>query len=260
MGYSNLLLEKKNGIAVLSINRPEALNALNSITLTELSTVLDELGQDSNVRVIILTGSGNKAFVAGADISQLKDSGLNEAYQISRLGQTIFQKIESLPQPVIAAINGFALGGGTELALACDLRLASKNARFGQPEVTLGFIAGFGGTQKLPRLIGTGRACELLYTGRIIDADEAQRIGLVNHVYPLEQLMDEAMALANIILAGAPLAVQASKQAIWRGIDMEISSGLEYEAKLFAELFTTEDQREGCSAFVEKRKPNFQGR
>ncbi len=258
--YVNLLLEKSGPIAVLTFNRPKALNALNSDTLSELSTVLDELGRDSSVKVVILTGSGEKAFVAGADISQMKDFNPLEGRRFGQLGQATLRKLELLPQPVIAAINGFALGGGCELAMACDIRLASENAKFGQPEVTLGLTAGFGGTQRLPRLVGTGLASEILFTGDIIDAQEAYRIGLVNRVYTLDTLMEEAQKLAKRIAGRAPAAVQLSKSAIQRGTNMDLDSAQAYEAEVFALTFSTEDQTEGCTAFVEKRKAVFKGR
>ncbi|EGW40577.1 short-chain-enoyl-CoA hydratase [Desulfosporosinus sp. OT] len=260
MEYTNLLLEKNGAVAVLTINRPKALNALNSDTLAELSTVLDELGRDSSVKAVILTGSGEKAFVAGADISQMKDFNALEGRQFAQLGQATFRKLELLPQPVIAAINGFALGGGCELAMACDIRIAGENAKFGQPEVTLGLTAGFGGTQRLPRLVGTGLASELLFTGDIIDVQEAYRIGLVNHVYPVDTLMEEAQKLAKRIAGRAPAAVQLSKSAIQRGVNMDLDSAQAFEADAFGLTFSTQDQTEGCTAFVEKRKPAFQGK
>ena len=260
MEYNNLILDQNGAIAVLTINRPKALNALNSETLTELSTVLDELGRDSSVKVVILTGSGEKAFVAGADIAQMKGLNALEGRRFGQLGQATFRKIELMPQPVIAAINGYALGGGCELAMACDLRLASETAKFGQPEVTLGLTAGFGGTQRLPRLVGTGLASELLFTGDLIDAQEAYRIGLVNHVYPLGTLMEEALKLANRIAERAPAGVQLSKSAIQRGMNMDLDSAQAYEAEVFALTFSTSDQKEGCAAFLERRKPVFEGR
>lgn len=260
MEYVNLLLEKSGPIAVLTMNRPKALNALNSDTLSELSTVLDELGRDSSVKVVILTGSGDKAFVAGADISQMKDFNTLEGRRFAQLGQATFRKLELLPQPVIAAINGFALGGGCELAMACDIRLASENAKFGQPEVTLGLTAGFGGTQRLPRLVGTGVANDLLFTGDIIDVQEAYRIGLVNRVYPLDTLLEEAQKLAKRIAGRASVAVQLSKSAIQRGINMDLDNAQAYEAEVFGLAFSTQDQTEGCKAFLEKRKPAFEGR
>ncbi|MHB8076929.1 short-chain-enoyl-CoA hydratase [Desulfosporosinus fructosivorans] len=260
MAYTNLILEQNGAIAVLTINRPKALNALNADTLTELSTVLDELGRDSSVKVVILTGNGEKAFVAGADIAQMKDLNSLEGRRFGQLGQATFRRLELLPQPVIAAINGFALGGGCELAMACDIRLASETAKFGQPEVTLGLTAGFGGTQRLPRLVGTGIASELLFTGDLIDAQEAYRIGLVNHVYPLETLMEEAQKLANRISGRAPAAVQLSKSAIQRGSNMDLDSAQAYEAEVFGLTFSTQDQTEGCTAFLERRKPVFEGK
>lgn len=260
MSYRNLLIERQDKIAVITLNRPKVLNALNSDTLEELSQAFDELGADSGIRVIILTGSGEKAFAAGADIAQMKDLNPVEARRWARLGQDTFRKLELLAQPVIAAINGFALGGGCELAMACDLRLASENAKFGQPEVTLGLTAGFGGTQRLSRLVGIGRASELLCSGDIIDAYEAYRIGLVNHLYPSDCLMEEARALAARIAGRAPVAVQLSKSAIQRGMNMDLDSAIAYEAEVFAETFSTKDQKEGCGAFLEKHKPNFIGK
>lgn len=260
MEYTNLLLEKNGAVAVLTINRPKAFNALNGDTLVELSTVLDELGRDSSVKVVILTGSGDKAFVAGADISQMKNFDALEGRRFAQLGHSTFRKIEHLPQPVIAAIKGFALGGGCELAMACDIRLASDTAKFGQPEVTLGLTAGFGGTQRLPRLVGTGIASELLFTGDVIDANEAYRIGLVNHVYPLDTLMEEAQKLAERIAQRAPLAVQLTKSAIQNGSNMDLDSAQAFEAGVFGLTCSTQDQKAGCTAFTEKRKPNFEGR
>lgn len=259
MELKNLLLECDEDIAIVTINRPKALNALNSDTLLELSTVLDELGRDSSVNVVILTGSGEKAFVAGADISQMKDFNPREGRRFGQLGQATLRKLELLPQPVIAAINGFALGGGCELAMACDIRLASDNAKFGQPEVTLGLTAGFGGTQRLPRIVGTGVASELLFTGDLIDAQEAYRIGLINHVYSLDMLVKEALKLARKIAGRAPAAVQLSKSAIQRGMNMDLDSAQAYEAEIFGLTFSTQDQTEGCSAFLEKRKAVFTG-
>lgn len=260
MEYANLLLEKKDAVAVLTINRPKALNALNSDTLTELSSALDEVSQDAGVKAVILTGSGSKAFVAGADISQMKDFNSLQGRRFAQLGQAVFRKIELLPQPVIAAINGFALGGGCELSMACDIRLAAENAKFGQPEVTLGLTAGFGGTQRLPRLVGTGIASELLFTGDIIDVQEAYRIGLVNKVYSSETLLEEALKLARRIAERAPAAVQLSKSAIQRGINLDLDSAQAYEAEVFGLTCSTQDQKEGCSAFLEKRKPVFEGK
>ncbi|MHB8124950.1 MAG: enoyl-CoA hydratase-related protein [Desulfitobacteriaceae bacterium] len=259
MSYENILLERRDNIAILTINRPKALNALNNDTLKELSQAFDELKDDSTVRVIVLTGSGQKAFVAGADISNLVTFNPMDGRLFGQLGQATFRKLELLPQPVIAAINGFALGGGCELSLACDIRLASENAKFGLPEVSLGLCPGFGGTQRLPRLVGTGYASQLTFTGDIIDANEALRIGLVNQIVPLDKLMDEALALAGKIAGKAPVAVQLSKSAIQRGINLDLDNALAYEAEVFAILFSTSDQKEGCSAFLEKRKAQFSG-
>lgn len=260
MEYSNLILERNGAIAIISMNRPKALNALNADTLMELSAALDELEKDSSVKVLILTGSGEKAFVAGADIAQMKDFNSLEGRRFAQLGHITFRKLELLPQPVIAAVNGFALGGGCELAMACDIRLASETAKFGQPEVTLGISAGFGGTQRLPRLVGSGRASELLFTGDMIDAQEAYRIGLVNHVYPSETLREEALKLANRIAERAPAAVQLSKSAVQRGKNMDLDSAQAYEAEIFGLTCSTLDQKEGCKAFLERRKPVFEGR
>ncbi|GAB6174676.1 enoyl-CoA hydratase-related protein [Paradesulfitobacterium aromaticivorans] len=259
MEFNNIKVERKEDIAIIEINRPKALNALNSETLTELSAAFDQVGADRSIKIVVLTGSGEKAFVAGADIAQMKDMNPLEGRRFSQLGQETFRKAELLPQPVIGAINGFALGGGCELALACDLRIASENARFGQPEVTLGLTAGFGGTQRLPRLVGSGLASEILFTGEIIDAQEAYRIGLVNHIYPKESLMDEALSLAHKIAKRAPVAVQLTKSAIQRGSNTDLDSGLAYEAEVFGLTFSTQDQKEGCGAFVEKRPANFSG-
>lgn len=259
MDFENLILEYHDHIALLKINRPKALNALNGETLTELSKAFALIADDTNIRVVLLTGSGEKAFVAGADIAQMSSMNSQQARRFSQLGHNVMNQIENLPQPVIAVVNGFALGGGTELAMSCDLRLASEKAKFGQPEVTLGLLAGFGGTQRLARLVGSGRASEILFTGDMIDAQEAYRIGLVNRVYSQDELMNEAMKLAQKISSRAPLGVQLSKTAIQRGQNMDIVTGQDYEAEVFAQLFSTQDQKEGCSAFLEKRQANFQG-
>ncbi|MDI6813976.1 MAG: enoyl-CoA hydratase-related protein [Desulfitobacteriaceae bacterium] len=259
MGYDNVLLERQGSIAILTLNRPKALNALNSSTLEDLSQALDDIVHDPALRVVIMTGAGDKAFVAGADISQMRDFTPLEARRFSQLGQAVMLKLENLPQPVIAAVNGFALGGGTEIAMACDIRLASEKAKFGQPEVTLGILAGFGGTQRLPRLVGSGRASEILFTGDMLDAEEAYRIGLVNRVYPAEKLMEEALVLARRIASRGPVAVQLTKSAIHKGRSLDITSGQAYEAEVFAQTFSTQDQKEGCNAFLEKRKAEFNG-
>lgn len=256
---SNVLCKVEGAIAEVTINRPQALNALNSETLQELGQVIGELAGNKTVGVVIITGAGEKSFVAGADITQMKEMTALEAQEFARLGQKAFSAIETMPQPVIAAVNGFALGGGCELCMSCDIRLASKKAKFGQPEVTLGVTPGFAGTQRLPRLVGRAIAKELIYTGDMIDADEAYRIGLVNKVYEPEQLLDKARELANRILSRSKVAVQFSKRAVNNGMNMDTESSYNYEAELFGLCFASEDQTEGMSAFVEKRKANFKG-
>jgi len=255
--YKNILLEKEQGIATLTINRPKALNALNQATLEELLPCLTDLGEDKTVRVLIITGAGEKAFVAGADIAFMKDLTPDEGKVFGMLGHKIGRTLENLPQPVIAAVNGFALGGGCELALACDMRLASENAKFGQPEVNLGILPGFGGTQRLPRLIGKGLAAELLYSGKIIDAQEACRIGLVNRVVPQQQLMTECMELAMLIASRGPGAVRLCKEMVNNGLEMDQNRACSYEVNLFALCFAGEEQTEGMTAFLEKRVPRF---
>lgn len=257
---SNVLCKIEGALAEVTINRPKALNALNSETLQELGQVIQELTGNKEVGVVIITGAGEKAFVAGADITQMKDMNAIEGREFGRLGQKVFSAIETMPQVVIAAVNGFALGGGCELAMACDIRLASKNAKFGQPEVTLGITPGFAGTQRLPRLVGRAIAKELIYTGDMIDAEEAYRIGLVNKVYEPEELMDKAREMAKRILSRGMIAVQLCKAAINNGMNMDTESAYNYEAEVFGLCFATEDQKEGMTAFVEKRKANFKGR
>jgi len=250
----NISFEKKDNVAVLKISRPKFLNALNSETLREIEMVLDEIHKDREIYVLVITGEGNKAFVAGADIKEMSNMSVFEAREFSILGNRVFRKIEALEIPTVAAVNGYALGGGCELSLCCDIRIASENAKFGQPEVTLGITPGFGGTQRLARIIGTSKAKELIYTGRMIDAKEAEKIGLVNKVVAQENLMDEVMALANSISKNAPLAVRMCKVAINRGIDVDIETGIQYEAEIFAHCFSTEDQKDAMAAFLEKRK------
>ncbi len=259
MEYENILLEKKGATAIVSINRPKALNALNYQTLQELLSCFQELGQDEDVAVVILTGSGEKSFVAGADISHMQSLDVIEARKFGMLGHEVVRTIEELPQPVIAAINGFALGGGCEIALGCDMRFASENAKFGQPEVNLGVIPGFGGTQRLTRLIGKGLATELLFSGDIVDAQEALRIGLVNKVFSLEELLSKCVELAEKIASRGPLAVKLCKEAVNNGMEMELSRACQYEADLFSLCFASAEQKEGMSAFLEKRAPNFKG-
>lgn len=251
--YQTIRCEKQDGIAIVTIDRPEALNALNSTVITELEQVVAALESDRDVRCLILTGEG-RSFVAGADIGEQYPLDLDGGRRWGQRGSALMRRIEKLEFPTIAAVNGFALGGGCELALSCDIILASEKAKFGQPEVGLGIIPGFGGTQRMARIIGTGPAMELIYTADTIDAQRALEIGMVNHVVPADQLMDEAMKLAQKICANAQKAIRASKLAIRRGIDCDISTAVSYEALAFATCFGTEDQKEGMQAFLEKRK------
>jgi len=259
MEFNNLIFEKDGSIAILTLNRPKALNALNSDVLKDLDKALDLVAADDEVRVIIITGAGN-AFVAGADIVAMQNQTAVEGKVFGALGQGVFLKLERQLKPVIAAINGFALGGGCELAMACDIRIASEKAKFGQPEVGLGIIPGFAGTQRLPRLIGTGLAKELIFTGDMIDANKALEIGLVNRVVPADELMAEAKKLAEKIASKAPLAVRYAKQAINEGMQVDQERGQLIELDLLALCFSTEDQKEGMKAFIEKRKPEFKER
>lgn len=260
MEFQNIRLEINNNIAIVTVNRPDKLNALNALTMSELKSVFTKLNKDDNVYVIILTGAGEKAFVAGADISELNKLDMIAAKSFAESGQDVFNTIENSDKPVIAAVNGFALGGGCELALACHIRIASENARFGQPEVNLGIIPGYGGTQRLARLINSGRAMEMILTGDMIDANEALRIGLVNHVYPQDELMQKALEMTGKIASKGLHAVRLAIKAI--NIVDEISSreGQNYEASLFAICCGTEDFKEGTSAFLEKRKPSFKNK
>jgi enoyl-CoA hydratase len=260
MAYENLLYEKKDGIAWITFNRPKVLNALNRKTIQELHSILTDASDDSAVRVLILTGSGEKAFVAGADINELAQQTPVHGREFSLFGQGVFHLLETSGKPSICAINGFALGGGCELALCCSIRLASKTARLGQPEVKLGILPGYGGSQRLARLCGKGVAHELCLTGEMINAEEAQRIGLVNHIYEPAELLPAAEALAKKIIEKAPLAVKYCMEAIERGIEMPQEEGLFLEAALFGVCCATEDMREGTKAFLEKRQANFQGR
>ncbi len=259
MKSSKICLTTQNNIAILKINNPDQLNSLNSEIIKEMEASIDKLKVDKDVRVLIITGEG-KAFVAGADISEMKNFGSKEGQKFGELGSRVFRKIETLPFPVIAAVNGFALGGGCELALACDMRVASEKAKFGQPEVGLGITPGFSGTQRLPRLIGLGKAKELIFTGSIISADEALKIGLVNYVTAPEDLLNKCMELASVIASKAPIAVKYSKEAINIGIESDIDSGIETEIEFFAGCFNTEDQKTGMSSFLEKSKPEFKNK
>lgn len=258
MKYANLILEKEDGIGLLTINRPEALNALNVDVLKELEQATIEIAADDEIKVVIITGAG-KAFVAGADIKYMQPLNAVQAREFGAVGHSVLRNIEKLEKPVIAAVNGFALGGGCELAMAADIRLASENAKFGQPEVGLGITPGFGGTQRLPRIVGEGVARELIYTADVIDAQEAYRIGLVNHVYPADTLLMEAKKMAAKIMKKAPLAVKFSKAAINRGMQVDIDTALSIEADLFGMCFATGDQKSGMEAFLNKAKPEFKG-
>jgi enoyl-CoA hydratase len=259
MPFKNLLLETTDGISTLSINRPEALNALNSDLLAELLAALHPLANDPAVKVVIVTGAGKKAFVAGADIKEMSGLSSFAAHAFMRAGQQVMLAIERLEKPVIAAVNGFALGGGLELALACDFIYASETAKLGLPEVGLGIMPGFGGTQNLARLIGPNRAKELIFTGRKITAQKALAWGLVNEVFAPEELMVKTMETAREIAGNGTLGVRYSKDSVTSGLNMAKEDGLRYEASLLGVLFSTADQREGMSAFVEKRKPVFKG-
>ena len=261
MELKNVLLEKEGHLAIVTINRPKALNDLNSETLKDLDTVIENLENDKYIYAVILTGAGEKSFVAGADIAEMKDLNEEEGQAFGALGNKVFRRLENLNKPVIAAIQGFALGGGCEISMACDIRIASEKALFGQPEVGLGITPGFGGTQRLARIVGLGKAKELIYTAQNIKADEAYRIGLVNKVVPLESLMDEAKAMANKIMANAPIAVRLCKDAINRGMQVDIDKAVAIEAEDFGKCFASADQKEGMSAFLERRKEkNFQNK
>jgi enoyl-CoA hydratase len=257
MTDANLLLEKDGALATITFNNPKALNALTVATFSGLEKLLNELEQDTDVRVVILTGAGDKAFIAGGDISHLGTLNVDGAREFALLAQRVIDRIESFPKPVIAAINGYALGGGCELAMGCDIRIAADSAKFGQPEVKLGIIPGFAGTQRLARLVGKGRAKELIFTGEMIDADEACRIGLVNRVVAKDQLLAETRALALKMCDKSASAISFAKEAIDNGLEMDFARAARYEADLFALCFTTEDCKEGISAFLEKRPAKF---
>jgi enoyl-CoA hydratase len=260
MPFDNLLLERDGAVVVVTINRPKVLNALNSATVDELRRAMLELKADESVRAIVLTGAGEKSFVAGADINELAVQTPSGGREHALSGQHVFDVIENLGKPVIAAINGFALGGGCELAMACTLRIAADTARLGQPEINLGLIPGYAGTQRLPRLVGKGRAMEMILTGTPIAADEAQRIGLVNRVVPAAELMAEARKLAAQLAASAPIAMRYIINAVNKGMEMPFAEACQYEATLFGLIASTEDMKEGTRAFLEKRKASFQGR
>jgi len=260
MAYENLIYEKKDGIAYVTFNRPKVLNALNRKTVEELQDALWDARDDASARVLILTGAGEKSFVAGADISELAQRTPVDGKDFSLFGQSVFHLLETMGKPSICAINGFALGGGCELALCCTIRIASKTAKLGQPEVKLGIIPGYGGTQRLARLCGKGVAHELCLTGEMITAEQAQRIGLVNHVYEPAELLPAAEAMAKMMISNAPVAVKYTMEAIARGVEMAQEEGLFLEATLFGLACATEDMREGTRAFLEKRQAQFKGK
>jgi enoyl-CoA hydratase len=260
LSLANVLYEKSNGIARVIINRPKVLNALNTPTWADLRTVFENARDDDTVRSIILTGAGDKAFIAGADISELAQAGAFQAEESSRFGQAVLELIENLGKPVVAAINGFALGAGCETAMACTIRIAVENAKFGQPEVKLGLLPGGGGTQRLPRLVGKGRALQLILSGEMIDAQEAYRIGLVNEVVSAANLMARAETILKQISANAPIAIKFAIEATNKGLDTSQNEGFALEASYFGICAATDDKKEGTSAFLEKRVPQFHGR
>ncbi|MGA2401666.1 MAG: enoyl-CoA hydratase-related protein [Syntrophobacteraceae bacterium] len=259
MSYENILFEVRDGVGILTFNRPKALNALNARTLDEVADVVGSAARDESIRVLVLTGAGEKAFVAGADINEFKSMNPLSARLFSEKGQGIFFEIERLPQPVIACVNGFALGGGCELAMSCDFIYASERARFGQPEVNLGLIPGFGGTQRLSRLVGPAKAKELCMTAEIIDAQQAKGLGLVAKVFPAEQLVDETMKVARSLASKSAAVMRSIKKVIDSGADIDLRNGCVLEAEAFGVCFGSEDMREGVAAFLEKRKPEFKG-
>jgi enoyl-CoA hydratase/carnithine racemase len=260
LNLANVSYEKKNGIAYVTVNRPKVLNALNTPTWKDLRTAFEDARDDASVRGAILTGAGNKAFIAGADIGELAHVAAFEAEQSSRFGQEVLDLIENLGKPVVAAINGFALGGGCETAMACTIRIAVANAKFGQPEVKLGLVPGGGGTQRLPRIVGKGRALQLILSGEMITAQEAYRIGLVNEVVPTADLINRAETILKQIASNAPLAIKFALGAANKGMEMSQSEGVLLEASYFGLCAATEDKQEGTSAFLEKRVPQFRGR
>lgn len=257
MQREHLLLEVSEGIATVTINRPGAMNAMTRAILEELGSVVEEIAATAGIRAAIITGAGTKAFMAGADIAAMRDMTASQGRELALLAHGIYAAIERSPKPYIAAVNGYALGGGCELALACDMRIASENARFGQPEINIGVLPGFGGSQRLPRLIGKGRALEMILTGDMIDAGEAYRIGLANKVVPQEELLADARRLAATIASKSALATALCKQAVVNGLEMDLARACAYEAELFGYSFATADQKEGMAAFLEKRPAVF---
>lgn len=261
MEFQNIIYSKENGIAKIIINRPEVRNALNRGVRLEIKGVIEEIERDKDIKVAVITGAGEKAFCAGADLTVFKVATPIEIEEhVSSLGQHLFSDIENLSVPVIAMVNGYCFGGGCELAMACDMRIASENARFGQPEINVGLIPGGGGTQRLPRLVGWGKAKELMYTGRAIDAAEAERIGLVDKVVPQDKLEETVMELAKNIASKSSIIISLIKKAVNRGMYTDLAAGLDYEKGNFSLCFTTEDHKEGITAFLEKRKAEFKGR
>jgi enoyl-CoA hydratase len=259
MTYENISVTIEDGIATITFNRPQKLNALNADLLSEFSNALDEIAADEGIRVLILTGAGEKSFVAGADITELATFSALQAKRFSETGHALIDKLQTLPIPVIAAANGFALGGGSEIALACDFIYASENAMFGQPEINLGIIPGFGGTQRLPRLIGKNLAKELIFTGNMITAAEALSMGMANKVYPQEQLMVEVMQIAKTMASKGKASLRAAKQAINNGMNVDLATGCRIEMDAFSLCMASPDAKEGTAAFLEKRKPEFKG-
>jgi enoyl-CoA hydratase len=260
MPFENIILEIEEPVAVLSINRPKALNALSADVLNEIESALDQLEANENVRVLIVTGAGEKAFVAGADIGELKACDAQAAIKLAVRGQKLFCRFEASRLITIAAVNGFALGGGCELAMAMDIRLASDNALLGQPEVNLGIIPGYGGTQRLASLVGKGKALQMITSGDPLKAEDAKAVGLVQEVYPKEELIDQAKKMAGKIASKGPLAIAAAKRCVYTGLSVDTESGMSYEASQFGVVFATEDKDEGLGAFLEKRKPEFKAK
>jgi enoyl-CoA hydratase len=261
MEYTNIIFQVNNNIAIITFNRPKALNALNQALLSEVKDALDEIRKNQEIRVLILTGAGDKAFVAGADITELaKTLDSIQAKHFAEIGHRVMNRLQEMPIPVIAAVNGFALGGGSEIALACDFIYASENAKFGLPEITLGLIPGFGGTQRLPRQIGKNMAKELIFTGKMITASTAYELGMVNKVVPPESLMEEVMKTAGAIASKGRVSIRAAKQAVNSGMDVDLATGCKLEIDAFSICMAGEDAKEGTSAFLEKRQPVFKGR
>ena len=259
MKFKHLIVVQAEGLAVVEINRPKVLNALNAVTIDELHELIDELTTDRTVRAIVLTGSGERSFIAGGDIEELAAMKPTRAQEVAKRGQMLADRLEGMGKPIVAAINGYALGAGCEIAMACTLRIAAETSKIGLPEINLGLIPGYGGTQRLPRLVGVGRALEMLLTGEQIDAKEAWRIGLVNRVVPPSRLMEEAKALAAVLAAKAPLASRYILEAVRGGLKLSLPDGCDLEAALFGLVSATEDMREGTQAFLEKRRPTFKG-